>query len=79
MFDDVVTRCVRVLRLCVGVLRDVTVLAARNRNLGEGDDHVDDGAYTALSDNELGHNLAVALESLDERPRAGNLSGRYQT
>jgi hypothetical protein len=27
MFDDVVTRSVRVLRICVGALRDVTVLA----------------------------------------------------
>jgi hypothetical protein len=27
MFYDVVTRCVRVLRICVRVLRDVTVLA----------------------------------------------------
>jgi hypothetical protein len=27
MFDDVVTWCFRVLRICVGVLRDVTVLA----------------------------------------------------
>jgi hypothetical protein len=29
MFFDVVTRCVRVLRICAGVLRDVTVLAGR--------------------------------------------------
>jgi hypothetical protein len=29
MFFDVVTRRVRVLRICVGVLRDVTMLAAR--------------------------------------------------
>jgi hypothetical protein len=27
MFDDVVTRCLGVLRICIGVLRDVTVLA----------------------------------------------------
>jgi hypothetical protein len=27
MFDDVVTRCVRVLRIYIGVLHDVTVLA----------------------------------------------------
>jgi hypothetical protein len=34
MFFDVVTRCVRVPRIFVGVLRDVTVLAAVQPSLG---------------------------------------------
>jgi hypothetical protein len=36
MFFDVVTRCLRVLRICVGVLRDVTVLETSRRSR-EGD------------------------------------------
>jgi hypothetical protein len=49
MFDDVVTRCVCVLRICVGVLRDVTVLAEMSSAIGVDGFTVRAGTFRGIS------------------------------